>query len=86
MLLLAILLPLIAVLVDGSPLSPRWTAGCYTSSPLPVDSTGHLNRTLPSGRTYLLHVPADYKPGAPHPVVLSFHGGMLRGISLVSNF
>ncbi len=48
--------------------------GCNATG-LPLDSTGHLNRTLPSGRTYLLAVPANYNASESHPVVLSFHGG-----------
>ncbi|KAK4686350.1 polyhydroxybutyrate depolymerase, partial [Tremellales sp. Uapishka_1] len=32
------------------------------------------NITLASGRTYLLHVPADYNASCSHPLVLSFHG------------
>ena len=40
-----------------------------------LDSTGRLNRTLPSGRTYLIHVPQEYNGSQAHPLVLSFHGG-----------
>ncbi|WVQ97008.1 hypothetical protein IAU59_004118 [Kwoniella sp. CBS 9459] len=35
---------------------------------------GHINRTLPSGREYVLNVPEGYVHGVEHPVVLSFHG------------
>ncbi|WVF70947.1 hypothetical protein IAT40_005742 [Kwoniella sp. CBS 6097] len=35
---------------------------------------GHINRTLPSGREYVLNVPEGYDHGIEHPVVLSFHG------------
>ncbi|CDZ96634.1 hypothetical protein [Phaffia rhodozyma] len=49
------------------------SSGCNAQG-LKLDSTGHLNRTLPSGRTYLLHVPSNYDSNASHPLVLSFHG------------
>ncbi|WWC60569.1 uncharacterized protein I303_103143 [Kwoniella dejecticola CBS 10117] len=35
---------------------------------------GHINRTLPSGREYVLFVPEGYDHSVDHPVVLSFHG------------
>jgi poly(3-hydroxybutyrate) depolymerase len=42
-----------------------------------LDQTGRINRTLPSGRKYLLHVPPEYNAKTPTPLVLSFHGGAL---------
>ncbi|WWD05455.1 hypothetical protein V865_003532 [Kwoniella europaea PYCC6329] len=41
-----------------------------------VDSPpkGHINRTLPSGREYVLFVPDGYDHQVEHPLVLSFHG------------
>ncbi|WVW80423.1 hypothetical protein I302_102404 [Kwoniella bestiolae CBS 10118] len=35
---------------------------------------GHINRTLPSGREYVLFVPEGYDHNVQHPLVLSFHG------------
>ncbi|WWC68383.1 uncharacterized protein I206_102308 [Kwoniella pini CBS 10737] len=35
---------------------------------------GHINRTLPSGREYVLFVPDEYDHKVEHPLVLSFHG------------
>lgn len=37
--------------------------------------TGNIPYTLPTERTFLLNVPAAYRHGEPHPLVLSFHGG-----------
>ena len=67
------------------PLTLAWGSPFYYASSgcdhpgFKLDSTGHLNRTLPSGRTYLLHVPNDYFSGSSHPLVLSFHGGECSG-------
>ncbi|WRT63494.1 uncharacterized protein IL334_000399 [Kwoniella shivajii] len=36
--------------------------------------TGHIQRTLPSGRQFLLNVPEGYKHDVAHPLVLAFHG------------
>lgn len=54
---------------------PVRTTGCGKPSPAPGGVP--VPRTITSGglsRTYLLHLPADYRPGRPLPVVLSFHG------------
>ncbi|MGW5645562.1 alpha/beta hydrolase family esterase [Saccharopolyspora sp. NPDC003752] len=54
--------------IDRSP-----SAGCGEAAVPGASET----RTIVSGgitRSYLLHVPADYRPHEPTPVVLSFHG------------
>jgi len=55
--------------------SPVPSTGCGKSSPVPAGRS--TAQTLTSGgvrRDYLLHVPADYDPARPRPLVLSFHG------------
>jgi polyhydroxybutyrate depolymerase len=51
------------------------STGCGRPAPVPP---GHsTTQTLTSGgvrRDYLLHLPADYDPARPRPLVLSFHG------------
>ena len=39
-------------------------------------ATGNIAYTLPTDRTFLLNVPTAYRHGEPHPLVISFHGGM----------
>ncbi|KAI9636348.1 Alpha/Beta hydrolase protein [Dioszegia hungarica] len=55
-----------------------WTypsPGCSNGAGFKLDSTGRVNRTLPSGRTYLFHLPGAYNASnGAHPLVLSFHG------------
>jgi poly(3-hydroxybutyrate) depolymerase len=65
-------------LLATASLTAAWntTAGC-NSAGFDLDSSGKINRTLPSGRQYLLHVPSDYDASTGHPAVLSFHGGEL---------
>jgi len=58
-------------IVDG----PVPSTGCGRAAPAPPGQS--VTRTVTSGgltRSYLLHVPADYRPGRPTPLVLSFHG------------
>jgi polyhydroxybutyrate depolymerase len=55
--------------------TPATRAGCGHPAPVPVGQS--VTRTLTSGgraRTYLLHLPAGYRPDRPLPVVLAFHG------------
>lgn len=50
----------------SKPLSPSTPAGGATT-----------NHTITSGgrtRSYLLHIPSDYSPDTPTPLILSFHG------------
>ncbi|GAB3582708.1 PHB depolymerase family esterase [Amycolatopsis endophytica] len=54
---------------------PVPSTGCGRAAPVPVGES--VTRTVTSGgltRSYLLHVPADYRPARPLPLVLSFHG------------
>ncbi|BCY09552.1 PHB depolymerase family esterase [Actinoplanes sp. L3-i22] len=54
---------------------PVHTTGCGKRPPAPAGTS--ITRTVTSGgidRTYLLHLPAGYRPGRATPVVLSFHG------------
>ncbi|GAA2716327.1 alpha/beta hydrolase family esterase [Actinoplanes palleronii] len=54
---------------------PVPTTGCGKRPPVPAGVA--TTRTVVSGgisRTYLLHLPAGYRPGRATPVVLSFHG------------
>ncbi|MEU0511341.1 ferulic acid esterase [Amycolatopsis sp. NPDC006125] len=54
---------------------PVPSAGCGHPAPVPAGQS--VTRTVTSGgltRSYLLHVPADYRPDRPDPLVLSFHG------------
>lgn len=52
------------------------SAGCTSAKGFQLDSTGRVNRTLPSGRKYLFHLPSAYNASnGAHPLVLSFHGG-----------
>ncbi|KAG8862633.1 hypothetical protein FRB96_001192 [Tulasnella sp. 330] len=48
------------------------TTGCGVHA-IDFNSSGHATRTL-SGRTYLLHIPANYDSSKTHAVVLSYHG------------
>jgi polyhydroxybutyrate depolymerase len=55
--------------------SPVPSAGCGRPAPVPSGRT--TARTVTSGglrRDYLVHLPADYDPARPSPLVLSFHG------------
>lgn len=55
--------------------APGSALGLPMSSPLEGPAPGefkHIN--LPSGRHFLLHLPADYDPAKKWPVILSFHG------------
>lgn len=52
------------------------STGCTGGKGFTLDRTGHVNRTLASGRTYLFHLPSGYNASnGAHPLVLSFHGG-----------
>src|SRR5260370_312739 len=54
---------------------PIPTVGCFRrTTATPGVSQEH---TIVSGglsRSYILHLPADYRPGRPLPVVMAFHG------------
>lgn len=55
--------------------APTPSIGCGQAAPVQPDET--VSRTVVSGgitREYLLHLPADYRPWRPTPLVLSFHG------------
>ncbi len=57
-------------------------------APKPADSlgAGDHTRTLMMGeqqRTYLVHVPKDYDPKKPAPVVLALHGAAMNGPMMV---
>lgn len=47
--------------------------GCGSNPSWDFDSTGHSNQTL-GDRSFLVHIPADYKSTTKHAMVLSFHG------------
>lgn len=54
---------------------PVPTTGCGRRPPAPAGTS--VTRTVVSGgleRTYLLHLPAGYRPGRLTPLILSFHG------------
>lgn len=55
--------------------TPVPSRGCGQASPVPVGET--VTGTVNSGglrRTYAIHVPENYRPWRPNPLVLSFHG------------
>jgi polyhydroxybutyrate depolymerase len=57
--------------------------GCGRAPATPAGRT--TEESLNSGgrnRTYLVHVPADYQPNRPLPVVLAFHGRKGRGTDI----
>lgn len=58
-------------------LSSLWTGSSILVGPSPP--TGHVDRQLPTERTFLLNVPTTYTHGTPHPLILSFHGGKWPG-------
>ncbi|KAF7964686.1 hypothetical protein HWV62_4179 [Athelia sp. TMB] len=51
----------------------RAATGCGVASPWTFDSTNHANITL-NDRSFVVHIPANYKNADRHAVVLSFHG------------
>jgi polyhydroxybutyrate depolymerase len=57
-------------------------------TPKPVEplGTGDHTRNLMMGeqkRTYLVHIPKDYDPKMPAPVVLALHGAAMNGSMMV---
>lgn len=63
------------------PSFPTVTPGCGHPLPVPVGTTAQETVTVDpqvnrgaTTRTYLLHVPTDYQPQLPLPLVLIFHG------------
>lgn len=59
----------------GTAAAQQESRGCGAESTVRPGSTADL--TLPSGgrdRAYLLHLPADYRPGEALPLVVAFHG------------
>jgi len=64
-----------AASAPGSEAGSDRAAGCGHPLGLPVDATA--TQTLSSGgrdRTYLIHLPAGYRPNRPNAVILAFHG------------
>lgn len=58
-------------------IGPRASADpCSSTNPSTwtFDLNGHYTHTLPNNRTFLVHVPANFKPTTAHALVLSFHG------------
>ena len=55
--------------------------GAPVAGALPGETT-RIN--LPSGRSYLVHLPADYDPAEPWPLILTFHGWGQNGQSLAT--
>ena len=55
------------------------------AQPAPLGPGDH-TRTLMMGeqkRTYLVHIPKDYDPNKPAPVVLALHGAAMNGSMMV---
>ncbi|MER7013427.1 ferulic acid esterase [Saccharopolyspora sp. NPDC000359] len=80
----AVLAAIGAVVLSGVPAQaappgvvdhPVRSTGCGSPSPVPPGTSQ--TRTIDSGgttRSYLVHVPQDYRPAQPTRLVLSFHG------------
>src|SRR5215831_5342289 len=61
--------------------SPTTTAGCDTTPPISVGTSADMTIAVnpqeakaATTRSYRLHIPANYQPQLPLPVVLIFHG------------
>lgn len=61
--------------VQANQKTPRLSAGCMTKAPVPSGESAELS--LKAGgleRTYRLHLPSNYDPSSPVPLVLVIHG------------
>ena len=59
---------------SGSNLRPRCTAGCTKPHTVDGVSKDYEISTGGRNRTYRIHLPSNYNPNTPAPLVLSYHG------------
>ena len=69
----------------GEPDAGPATRPAATTRPAPLTPGNHRRELTADGRprSYLVHVPPNYDPAKPTPVVLAFHGAMMNGTTMV---